>query len=101
MDIDVAANTAVVTSNTAPILVTDALPVPVRSYKGTIIATILGIVAYLIALAIAGIIAWTNKDYTLLILLAGVAAANFTTIMTYWVGSSAGSAYKTDVLAAK
>ncbi len=111
MDIDVSANTAVVNSNTSPLLISNTapiivssappLPVPVRSYKGMIAVSLSGVVSFLVALIIGGIIAFTQGDYTLLIMLSGVAASNYSTVVSYWLGSSSGSAYKTDVLASK
>ena len=67
--------------------------------RGPVVVSVVAQLTFLLALASSGVIAWVKNDYTLLIAMAGVAATNATTIVNYWVGSSDGSAKKTDLLA--
>ena len=57
---------------------------------GTPIMSVLALLRFLAAF----VIAFFSKDQTLLNILLGAAAANATTVVSYWVGSSAGSARK-------
>ena len=68
--------------------------------QGAVIISVVAQVAFFLALVAAAVIAWVRNDYTLLTAMAGVAATNATTVVSYWVGSSDGSAKKTDLLAA-
>lgn len=54
-------------------------------------------VTFFLALAASCVIAYVKADYTLLTAMAGVAATNATTVVGYWVGSSDGSARKTEL----
>lgn len=58
---------------------------------------VVSLVAMLIFVA-AFIVAYLAKDQTSLTLLMGVAGSMGTTVVNYWVGSSAGSDRKTDLL---
>lgn len=69
--------------------------------RGPIVVSVVAQVTFLLALAAACVIAKVNGDYTLLITLAGAAATNATAVVNYWIGSSAGSAKKTDLLTAQ
>lgn len=55
-------------------------------------------IIFLLALAASCVVAWVKGDYTLLTAMGGIAATNATTVVGYWVGSSDGSAKKTDIL---
>ena len=67
--------------------------------RGPVVISMVAQFTFLLALGAAAIIAWVKNDYTLLVAMAGVAATNATTVVSYWVGSSDGSAKKTDLLA--
>lgn len=67
--------------------------------RGPVVISIVAQFTFLLALGAAAVIAWVKNDYTLLVAMAGVAATNATTVVSYWVGSSDGSAKKTDLLA--
>ena len=67
--------------------------------RGPVVISIVAQFTFLLALGAATVIAWVKNDYTLLVAMAGVAATNATTVVSYWVGSSDGSAKKTDLLA--
>lgn len=77
---------------------TTAPAAPTRN-RGAVVTSIVAQVTFFIALAAAGAIAWLKNDYTLLTAMAGVAATNATTVVQYWVGSSDGSAKKTEIMA--
>lgn len=77
---------------------TTITPAPPRN-RGAVVTSIVAQVTFFIALAAAGAIAWIKNDYTLLTAMAGVAATNATTVVQYWVGSSDGSAKKTEMMA--
>lgn len=62
---------------------------------GIIIVSIIVLLIYLYALYIASL----RPNDTMLITLIGVAATNFTTAVGFWLGSSYGSAKKTDQMA--
>lgn len=70
------------------------------SRTGAVVISITAQVTFFMALAAACVIAYLKAEYTLLTAMAGVAATNATTIVNYWVGSSDGSAKKTDIMAA-
>lgn len=65
------------------------------SEYGTIVVSVVAMVVYLIALAIAFFL----KSDNLLTVLIGAAVANATAVVQYWVGSSRGSTMKTGLLA--
>jgi hypothetical protein len=67
---------------------------------GAIVISITAQVTFFLALAAACALAYYKAEYTLLTAMAGVAATNATTVVGYWVGSSDGSAKKTDLMAA-
>ena len=75
-----------------------AAPTSTRG-RGPVVISIVAQFTFLLALGAAAVIAWVKNDYTLLVAMAGVAATNATTVVSYWVGSSDGSAKKTDLLA--
>ena len=83
-------------STTAP------APTPADASRrtGAVVVSVVAQATFLIALVAACAIAWIKNDYTLLIALAGAAATNATSVVNYWIGSSAGSDKKTDLLAA-
>ncbi len=56
---------------------------------GAVITSLLAALGFLLALAIGGAIAWLKGDFTMLVGLGSVAATNMTTVVSYWVGSSA------------
>ena len=53
----------------------------------------------LAVLALAIVIAWAAKQTEALVLLLGVAGSNATTVVNYWLGSSAGSRAKDEIIA--
>ncbi len=63
---------------------------------GAVIVSLVALAAYVVALVLAKVYAQADIFNTL----CGVAAANATTVISYWVGSSFGSAKKTDTIAA-
>lgn len=66
--------------------------------KGAIAVSIIAHAMFFLALVASAAIAWTKNDFTILTAMCGVAATNVTTVVAYWVGSSEGSAKKTDFL---
>jgi hypothetical protein len=62
---------------------------------GAIIVSVVALLIYLGALGVA----YSLKSDTMLNILIGTAAANATTVISYWVGSSASSSKKDDVIA--
>jgi hypothetical protein len=46
-------------------------------------------------------VAYLAKDATTLTILLGIAGANATTVVSYWLGSSAGSAHKDTLIAGR
>lgn len=69
---------------------------------GKIIISVIAQMTYLGALAITGWLALTKQDQvwvTSFVGLCGVAATNATNVIGYWIGSSAGSDHKTDMMA--
>ncbi len=70
------------------------------SRTGAIVISVTAQGTFFLALAAACALAYFKAEYTLLTAMAGVAATNATTIVGYWVGSSDGSAKKTDLMAA-
>ena len=70
---------------------------PAATVKNTtwapVAATVISTLALLIFVG-ALVIAYLSKDGSSLLMLFGVAATNATTVINYWVGSSAGSARK-------
>lgn len=68
---------------------------------GAVITSILAAAGFLLSLGIGGAVAWAKGDFTLLIALGGVSATNMTTTVSYWLGSSSGSAKKDTLIAAK
>lgn len=69
--------------------------------RGAVITSIVAQLTFFLALVAAAVIAWVKADYTLLTAMAGVAATNATSVVGYWIGSSDGSAKKTDIIAGK
>ncbi len=65
-----------------------SVPVAPR-IDGAVITSLLAALGFLLALAIGGAIAWLKGDFTMLVGLGSVAATNMTTVVSYWVGSSA------------
>ena len=65
------------------------------SEYGTIIVSAMVLAVYLIAL----VIAYLKANDTLLTTLLGIAGANATAAVQYWLGSSFGSNKKTDLMA--
>lgn len=63
---------------------------------GAIIVTVIVLLIFEAAI----VVAWLTKDPSLGILL-GMAGANGGTAVGYWLGSSSGSAKKTDIMAPK
>jgi hypothetical protein len=63
---------------------------------GAIIVSGMWSVVFMLALAVV----WASKDQANLGILIGVVAANGTTVVGFWLGSSIGSKRKTDLLAA-
>lgn len=80
---------------------TDTTAKPDQKDRGAIVVSVAAQATFLLAMAAACVIAKVNSDYTLLITLAGAAATNATAVVNYWIGSSAGSAKKTDILNAQ
>lgn len=79
-------------------------PSPPPSGWGQTNISVVTLGTFLAALAASGWMAWAMKDtasVSLFTALCGVAATNATTIVNYWVGSSSGSARKTEIEAAK
>jgi hypothetical protein len=77
-------------------------PTP-TSRRGQIVISIVTQTTFLVALIAAAYLYWVTKDPVVLAVLAGaigVASTNATNIVGYWVGSSDGSAKKTELLAA-
>ena len=73
--------------------------VPPRALRqGAVVISAVAQATFFLALAASCVIAYVKSDYTLLTAMAGVAATNATTVVGYWVGSSDGSARKTDLL---
>ncbi len=64
-----------------------------REY-GAIVVSVLVTIAFLVALGVA----YLSKDQSNLGLLIGAVIAQFSGVVSYWVGSSVGSAKKDDVL---
>jgi len=62
---------------------------------GAIIVSVANSLAFFAALAVG----YLSKDQANLSLLIGAVIANSTTVVAYWLGSSSGSARKTDLLA--
>lgn len=62
---------------------------------GAIIVSIANSLAFFAAL----VISYLSKDQTNLGLLIGAVIANSTTVVAFWLGSSIGSAHKTDLMA--
>ena len=79
----------------------DTTAKPAVSRSGAVVTSVVTQATFMGALIASGVIAWAKADYTLLIAMAGVAATNATTVVNYWVGSSDGSAKKTDLMATK
>jgi hypothetical protein len=69
------------------------------SRLGAVLISVTAQITFFLALVSSGAIAYFKGDYTLLMAMAGVAATNATTVVSYWVGSSDGSAKKTDIMA--
>ena len=65
--------------------------------SGQVVTSILASVAFLAAL----IVAYLADDKTDLTLIIGAIIANFTTTVTYWLGSSASSQKKDEIIASK
>lgn len=74
---------------------------PTTSRQGAVVTSIVAQGTFFLALIASCVIAWVKGEYTLLTAMAGVAATNATTVVSYWVGSSDGSAKKTDQMAAQ
>ena len=72
----------------------NALPNKVSEW-GIVVVSVLVLLIYLAALTFA----YFSKNDTLLTTLLGVAATNATTAVGFWLGSSYGSAKKTNLLA--
>lgn len=66
---------------------------------GTPIVAVVAQVTFLLALIASGFLAWQTGTYDLLLTLAGASAINATTVVNYYLGSSSGSAKKTELLA--
>lgn len=73
---------------------------PTATGRSAAIVAIVAQLTFLAALGAAWFLAWNMKDNTLLITLSGAAAANATTVINYYIGSSASSARKTEIIAA-
>lgn len=69
-------------------------PAAVVMVYGSIITSALASVAFCTAL----IIAYMSKDQPNLALLIGCVVTNFTAVVQYWIGSSAGSQKKDDII---
>lgn len=69
------------------------LPAKVSEW-GAVAISVVALVAYIFAL----LIAWWSKSNDTFVALCGVAATNATTVVSFWVGSSKGSADKTAAL---
>jgi len=72
------------------------------SRQGAVVISVVGQATFLVALIAAAYLYWVTKDPVVLSILSGavgIAAANATNIVGYWVGSSVGSDKKTDLLA--
>lgn len=70
--------------------------------KGTVIIAVLAVVTFVIALGIVGILAYLQIDGAMPVLLsmAGSTVPIFTAAVHFYIGSTQGSAKKTDLLAA-
>lgn len=77
-----------------------AVPAPQapRRRGGAIATSLAAQITFLLALAASAAWAWLKGDNTLLVAMCGVAATNATTVVGYWVGSSDGSAHKTEIM---
>lgn len=71
-------------------------PIMTPMMLGAIAVSLANSLAFLTAL----IIAYINHDTASLGQLIGAVIANATTVVSFWLGSSAGSARKTDIIAA-
>lgn len=63
--------------------------------NGSVIVSIFALAVF----AMAILVAWLAKDPTTLQILLGAAATNATTAVGYWLGSSAGSRAKDEIIA--
>lgn len=61
---------------------------------GAIITSILSSSAFVLAL----VVAYLSQDHTNVSLLVGAVIANFSTVVSFWLGSSSGSQRKDDAL---
>lgn len=80
---------------------TTPTPVPPPVSNATVLgAPIVSVLAYLVFLAAMGI-AYAIKNTELLVTLCGMAGANATTVVSFWLGSSKGSQDKDTTIAAQ
>jgi len=84
-----------------PTVPAPSLP-PLMLGRGTVVTSIVAQVTYLIIFAGLGYLAYMKVEGAAPVLygLAGVAATNASQVVTYWLGSSSGSAKKTDLITA-
>lgn len=71
-------------------------PLQMASIRGTTLMSIMAAANFIAAF----VVAFLSKDQANLGLLIGASIANFTTVVSYWVGSSAGSQKKDEIIAA-
>lgn len=75
-------------SESVPPGLAPSAPAP-PSRRGAVMISITAQATFFLALVAASLIAWYKQDYTLLTAMAGVAATNATTVVSYWVGNAA------------
>lgn len=79
-------------------------PAPASRGRGAVVISLVAQATFLAALVVSGYMAWIAKDtatVSLFTTLCGFAGANATSVVNYWIGSSAGSDRKTELLAPK
>jgi hypothetical protein len=77
-------------------------PIPPQPRSGKIAISIIQQATFIAALLLTGWLAWSKQDQiwiTTFAGLVGIAASNATHVVGYWIGGSADSDHKTDIIA--